>query len=132
MGFLTKFFEIIGIRGIIIILLLLFIGAETLVIKSLRVKNNGLQDNIITLNTQISHLKDKIKDQNDAVDKAAKDKEDLDNRLKQNDGKIASLNKENAALKGKLEKSPLAVDCKAAMVELKSQSDIAIKNWNKK
>ncbi len=130
MLFLTKFFEIIGIRGIIIILLLLFIGAETMVIKAVRVKNNNLQDTIILLNTEIRHLKDKIKDQNDAVDKAAKDKEELDLRLKQNDGKIAKLNKENALMKAKLEKLPLAVNCIDAMTELKSQSNIISKKWN--
>ena len=67
MIFLAKMFEAIGIRGAIIIVLALIIGAEILVIKANRKKITLMQETIVAKDVTINTLKGKINLQNDAI-----------------------------------------------------------------
>lgn len=119
----TKFFEIIGIRGVIIIILLALCGTEGWIIKSNR---NKIVDLKVTISTQVS----KIKEQNASIDAAAAEAKKVQTALDISEKLKAKISNSYDQLKMKLMNQPIPVDCKSAITELKLQQSTVLKNWN--
>lgn len=130
--FWMKIWELIGIRGLLIIALLATIGVQYIIVKNNNNKINGLENEKTELSQKITKLNNLIDIQNSAVNSLEEYTKSMNDRLKSASGKIVDLSAENASLKGDLIHRPLASNCDSALTELKVQSGIVVEKWNKK
>lgn len=130
--FATKLFEMLGVKGIIVILFAIIMAIQGFAIVAYRERVTNLKDEVKNKEDQIELLNGKINLQNAAIQKFEDDKKksqtDLDNAKKT----IVFLDKKGKELVDQLSKVPTAISCTAAVTELKSQNSIIIKDWNKK
>lgn len=128
--FATKIFELLGVKGIIIIILLGAIGVQSFAIFMYKQKVKSLNDDIREKSALIATQQGAIELQNRATETLNQEKKDLDARLQETKAKFKKKDIEYQDKINELTFAPKPINCEAAIVELKSQNNIAIKKWN--
>jgi chromosome segregation ATPase len=129
--FTTKLMEMIGIKGVVVIVFTIIMAVQGFAIVQYRTKVDNLNDTIKNRDDTIILLNDKIRIQNSAIEEFETTKKKAQADLEQANKQIVFLDKKGKELVNQLSKVPVAITCSAAMTELKSQSSIQVKEWNK-
>jgi len=129
--FATKLFEMLGVKGITVIVFVIIMGIQGVMIYKYKSNINKMGKAIETHKTTIVTLNGQIDLQNQAVSKFEIDKKTAEEALQTAKKKIADLDAKNAEYKKRLGNLPLATSCVGAITELKSQSSIQVQGWNK-
>ena len=122
---LTKLFQFLGVRGIIIILLLAVVGAEGWIIKSQRTKIEDQAAAIVKLESQIGL-------QNDSIQKSGEAAAKLQESLNVSEMQRKAISDEYKKYRAKVWVSPAPKTCPDAVSELKSVTSDLNKKWNEK
>jgi len=120
----AKLMSFIGVRGFIIIGLVVIMTGEGLAIKASRAKITSLNETITANNT-------KIKEQNASIEAAANVAKSVQKKLDDSETANAKLNKDYTQLKNSINNQPVAKDCPSAVIELRGVQTNLVKRWNK-
>lgn len=132
MSVITKFVDIIGIRGIIIIIMAGIIAAQHyLVIQPLKKEVFDQEVKISELEGNITKLTGAIDDQNIKIQEAGIKNEKLKKELIDAAVDNAKISQMYSGLLEDLKKKPKPKDCPSAVKELYEFNKSMVKGWNK-